>query len=165
MGFIKHQRITEGIGEISMNVETSILIKRPIEEVFTYMTDPAYQSQYDEGLKDIRYTPQGRVGLGTKITEVRSFLGRKIETTMEVIDYEPNRKYARTSLKPFPLTGSVTFTRDEKGVKVTWRWEGQPGGFFALAEPVVTANFRNSSETTLKRVKEQLESGVIVRPN
>ena len=69
-----------------VNVETSIIINRPIEEVFAYLTDAGNNPQWDLGLVEVRQTPERPVGVGTRITEVRKFLGRKMETTSEVVE-------------------------------------------------------------------------------
>jgi hypothetical protein len=56
--------------------ETKINISRPIEEVFPFMTDPKYQTQYDSGLISLTYEPEGTVRTGTRITEFRKAMGR-----------------------------------------------------------------------------------------
>ena len=143
-----------------INVETSIMINRPIEEVFTFLTDARNIPQWDSGLVDIRQTPQSPVGVGTRITEVRKFLGRKMETTSEVVEYEPSTKYTRKGGGPFPITGSFTFEPTTEGTKVIWTFKMQPGGFFALAEPLVTRSLRRQLEAGLGDVKDLLESRV-----
>ena len=143
-----------------INVETSIIINRPIEEVFTFLTDARNSPQWDSGLLDIRQTPQSPVGVGTRITEVRKFLGRKMETTSEVVEYEPSTKYTRKGGGPFPITGSLTFEPTAEGTKVIWTFEMKPGGFFALAEPLVARSLKRGLESNLGDVKDLLENRV-----
>ena len=142
-----------------INVEVSIIINRPIEEVFAFLTDARNSSQWSSGLVDIRQTPQSPVGVGTRITEVRKFLGRKMETTSEVVEYEPSTKYTRKGTGgPFPITGSLIFEPTAEGTRVIWTFKMQPGGFFALAEPLVTRSLRRQLEAGLGDVKDLLES-------
>jgi carbon monoxide dehydrogenase subunit G len=142
-----------------VNVETSIVINRPIEEVFAYLTDARNSRQWDSGLVDIWQTPESPVGVGTRITEVRTFLGRKFETTSEVAEYEPPTKYTRKGLEgPFPITGSLTFEPTAQGTKLTWMFEMQPGGFFALAGPLFARSLRRNIEAALGDVKDLLEN-------
>ena len=144
-----------------INVETSSIINRPIEEVFAFLTDARNSPQWDSGLVDIQQTPQSPVGVGTRITEVRKFLGRKMETTSEVVEYEPSTKYTRKGTGgPFPVTGSLTFEPMAEGTKVIWTFEMKPGGFFALAEPLVTRSLKRQLEAGLGDVKDMLESRV-----
>ena len=145
-----------------INVETSIIINRPIEEVFAFLTDARNSPQWDSGLVDIRQTPQSPVGVGTRITEVRKFLGRKMETTSEVVEYEPSTKYIRKGTGgPFPVTGSFTFEPMAEGTKVIWTFEMKPGGFFALAEPLVARSLKRGLEGSLGKVKDLLESRAV----
>ncbi len=141
-----------------VNVETSNIIHRPIEEVFAYLSDVRNSPQWDSGLVEIWQTPESPVGLGTKITEVRKFLGRRIETNSEVVEYEPPAKYTRKDTSgPFPATGSLIFEPTAEGTKVTWTFQMQPGGFFALAEPLVAKSLRRNLEAALGDIKDLLE--------
>jgi uncharacterized protein YndB with AHSA1/START domain len=145
-----------------ITVETSIIINRSIEEVFAYLTDARNDPQWDTGLLEVRQTPESPVGLGTQITEVRKFLGRKIETTGEVVEYEPPTKYSRKiTAGPFPIAGSLTFEPTAEGTKVTWKIEMQPGGYFALAEPLFARILRRQLETLLGDAKDLLENRAV----
>ena len=145
-----------------VNVETSIIINRPIEEVFAYVTDIRNSSQWDSGQVDIRQTPQSPVGVGTRITEVRKFLGRKMETTSEVVEYKPSMKYTRKGTGgPFPITGWLTFEPTAEGTKLTWIFKMQPGGFFALAEPLIARSLKRGLESNLGTAKDLLENQVV----
>jgi hypothetical protein len=145
-----------------MNVELSVVISRPVADVFAYVTDSRYHSQWDSGAKEVRYAPEGKVGVGSKITEVRSFLGRNIESSSEIIEYELNKKMTRRGEKPFPLTGYLTFEPVPGGTKFSWRFEGQPGRFFALAEGLVVGNFKKAIESSMAAIKAHLENGAVV---
>lgn len=145
-----------------VNVETSIIINRPIEEVFAFVTDIRNSSLWDSGLVDIQQTPQSPLGMGTRITEVRKFLGRKMETNSEVVEYEPPTKYTRKGTGgPFPITGSLTFEPTAEGTKLTWIFKMQPGGFFALAEPLIARSLKKALESGLGTAKGLLENQVV----
>jgi len=142
-----------------VNVETSIVIHRPIEEVFAYITDARNQPQWDAGLVEVRQTPESPVAVGTRVTEVRKFLGRKIESSREVVEYEPPTKCIfKNTTGPFPVTGSLTFEPTAQGTTVIWKMEMKPGGFFALAEPLVARSLRRQLEAGLGDVKDLLEN-------
>src|SRR5258708_16118914 len=105
-----------------VTVETSIIINRPIEEVFAYLTDARNNPQYDTGLVEGRQTPESPVGLGTKITAARKFLGRKIESSREGVEHEPPTKYIlKNTAGPFPDEGSLALEPTADGTKVTWK--------------------------------------------
>jgi len=75
-----------------VNVETTIVIHRPIEEVFAYITDARNQPQWDSGLVEVRQTPESPVGVGTRVTEVLKFMGRKLASSRDVFECEPPKK-------------------------------------------------------------------------
>lgn len=81
-------------------VSGRIVIQRPVEAVFACLTDARNNSQWQAsaGLKETRQMPETPVGVGTRIMEVWQFMGVKTESTSEVIEYEPNRKYTRRLL-------------------------------------------------------------------
>jgi hypothetical protein len=74
--------------------ELSIVLDRPIEEVFGFLTnlenDLKWRREWVEAVK----TSEGPIGIDSTFRLVGEFLGRKIPTTYEVIEYEPNRSAA-----------------------------------------------------------------------
>ena len=71
-------------------------------------------------------------------------------------------KYTRKGTGgPFPVTGSLTFEPTAEGTKVIWTFEMKPGGFFALAEPLVTRSLRRQLEAGFGDVKDLLESRAV----
>jgi Polyketide cyclase / dehydrase and lipid transport len=62
-------------------IETSLVINRPIEEVFAYITDQANQPTRQSRLLEAEKTSEGPIGVGTTWRLVAKFLGQRIETT------------------------------------------------------------------------------------
>ena len=144
-------------------VETSIIINRPLEEVFAYLSDLRNASQWQSGVLEVRQTPESPVGIGTKVTLVRKFLGRKVGMTSEIVEYEPNMKLTfKSTSGPVPNEGSYLFESTVEGTKFTARIEVQPGGFFALAEPVFARMLSRNLEAALGDAKDLLESQAVV---
>ena len=139
-------------------LEMSIVINRPVEEVFEYLSDPENEQQHRPGLLESEIMSEGPYGVGTTTREVSQFLGLRIETTAIVTEYEPNKKIAlKTTSGPIPFLMSATFEPVEDGTKVTETFEGEVGGFFKLAEPVVIRMGMRQMETEFKNVKDLLE--------
>ena len=72
--------------------EMSIIIKRPIEEVFAFVSDLENGPQWQTGLFEVRQITKDPIGIGSQFASVRKFLGRKLEANVEVASYEPNHK-------------------------------------------------------------------------
>jgi uncharacterized membrane protein len=148
-------------GTLSMiQVETSIIISRPIEEVFAYVNDFRNSARWQNGIVEVRQTPEGPARKGTQITFVRTFLGRKLEGTSEVVECEPPAKHTFQSTSgPLPFTVSRIFESTSEGTKVTIVFEMHPGGVFALADPLIARSLRRSVEADFGNLKDLLESG------
>src|SRR5215467_11137035 len=116
-----------------IHIEESITINRPIEEVFAYVSDFRTTSQWQTGVVDVRLTPEGPVGVGTRATFVRVFLGRWLAMAVEIVEYEPPTKQAfKTISGPMPGTVSRCFEATTEGTTVSQVIEGQAGGVFAM---------------------------------
>ena len=77
-------------------------------------------------------------GRGHDIYNDTKILGRRVEATQEATAYEPNKKFDYKSTSgPIPSQASITFESVGVGTKVTVALQGDVGGFFKLAEPIV----------------------------
>jgi uncharacterized membrane protein len=144
-----------------ITVDESVVIKRPVEEVFGFLTDHRNDIRWQDGLLEVRLTPDGPVGVGTRVTEVRKFMGRRIETTGEITEFTPNVKSARKTLEgPMDVSGYVAFEPVREGTKVTQHMEMHTRGFMALADPLVAGSLRRGLAAALGDAKALLESGL-----
>jgi uncharacterized protein YndB with AHSA1/START domain len=135
------------------------MIDRPVRQVFTALVDSKNQPKWDTGLLEACITPDGPVGIGTRITEVRKLMGRTSENTGEVIEFESNVRITCKSVDmPMTVVGTVTFTATPRGTKVNWRWDLQPRGFYALVGSMIANTMKKGSENSLHGLKDLLES-------
>ena len=141
-----------------ITVEHSVVINRPIEEVFDFMADIENAPQWRSGLVEVKKLSDELV-VGAKATEVLQFLGRRMETTYEITEYEPNKKFSfKTTSGPVPMEGGFTVESAEGGTKVTFKIQGEAGGFFKLAEPILARMVRRQVETDHGNLKDLLEA-------
>jgi uncharacterized protein YndB with AHSA1/START domain len=146
---------------MTTTMTVSDVIRRPVEEVFAFITDArnAPQWQTKSGLQRIQQMPESPVGVGTRITEVWKFMGMESEATSEVTEYEPNKKYARVVIgSGSPIKqGTTTFESVPEGTRVTFDVTISAGGLFAIAEPLLAANMKKSFEMNIAEAKALLE--------
>ena len=141
--------------------ESIVVINSPVGQVFAAMTDTKNQPQWDPGLLEARLTPDAPVSVGTKITEVRKFMGRASENTGEVIEFEPNHRITRKPMDmPMTAVGTITFATTPEGTKVNWRWDLQFKGIFVLVGTFIATAMKRGSETSLRGLKDLLENQV-----
>ncbi len=97
---------------------------------------------------------------GTKVHQVAKFLGRKMELTAEVTEYEPNKKFSTKTSAPFPLTITNLFEAAGGGTRLTAIGEAEVGGFFKLGEPIVARIAQKQFQAQIDTLKEILEAQV-----
>jgi uncharacterized protein YndB with AHSA1/START domain len=140
-------------------VEASVLINRPIKEVFAYVADPSNAAQWAGPVVESKITSGGPVGRGTTSSRVTQLLGRNIESTYEITEYEPNSRYAdKTTSGPVPINSRISFDPVDGGTKVTIQGVIKAEGFFKLAEPLVSRMARRQVETDAQTLKDLLEA-------
>src|SRR6266700_4367415 len=140
-----------------LKLEISCEIRRPVEEVFAYGTDPAKASEWRSGMLESRADPPGPIRVGSKIHTVLRFLGRRIEGTAEVTELVPNRKLVQKTNSPFPVEVTCLAEPTSAGTKVTATAVAEPGGFFKMAEPVLVRIAKKQGQAELQTMKGLLE--------
>ena len=96
--------------------------------------------------------------VGTRIDEVYSFLGRRINGVLEVTEFEPNRKIGTKGVSgAFPIQYTYLLEPANDGTQFSIEMEMKPEGFFALAEPIVGANLKKSMDSDINSLKQTLE--------
>lgn len=139
--------------------ETSRDIDRPISDVYAYVADPGRQPEWAALVLEVRGTRGGPAREGDTFTVAAKFLGRRLETTYRVTAADENRLLAYKSTEgPVPHAWTFTFEPEGDATRVTSEVEGEPGGFFALAAPLVENAMRRQMETDLATLQALLES-------
>ncbi len=136
-----------------------MVISRPPEEVFAYISNFENNPRWQGGMKEARFTSHGPLGVGSTYAQVATFLGRRVESTFEVIDYQPNRSVKATSTSgSFPITFTRIVEPVDNGAKVSAIVEGDATGFFKLAQPLLARMVRRSVDADYANLKEILET-------
>ena len=142
--------------------ELNILIRRPIEEVFTYVSNLQNGPQWQTGLFEVRPLTQGSLGIGSQFASVRKFLGRKLEGVVEIVVYEPNKKMAMKSPSgSVPFEQSFLFEPTAEGTRLSTEIELHTSGLMGLAEPMIAGSLKREMETAFGDLKDLLENQVI----
>ena len=141
-----------------IKVEKSIVINKPVEEVFSFVTAAGNYTKWQAGVTDIiEGGPRNTVG--SQFTEVRKFMGQEMRTTLELTEFVPNTKWVAKVVKgPVPYEVNMTFQAVEGGTKVITCVDGEPKGFFKLAEGMVAGQLEKSLAEDEQKLKEILEA-------
>ncbi len=127
--------------------------------VFAYLTDREKATVWQASLLDAHFKPDAPVHKGTEIHEVRKLLGRKIESAVEVTEFEPDQLFGgRVRSGPVPWQFRYTLEGEDGSTRVNFHMEGEPGGFFRLAEPLVVRTVQKQLENDFSTLKELVET-------
>ena len=145
---------------MAIREELSVVIERPVEEVFAFATDPENDPLWQSTSLETEMTSGEPVGVGTTFRNTSKFLGRRIETAYEVTEMEPPRRQCVKIVSgPIPGSGCYLFEPAENGTRFTQTFDAEVGGFFRLAEPLVARAMRRQTEADMATLKDVLEAG------
>src|SRR5438094_6864361 len=142
-------------------IERSIVIDRPIDEVWAFVHDITKDRLWQTTLVESEQLTDGPMGVGTRVREVRQFLGLKVELAWEVTEFEPKTRSAIKGISgPVPLSGGYRLEPVDAGTRFTVSGELDAHGLFKLAEPVFARITRRELEANLGHLKDLLETEV-----
>jgi carbon monoxide dehydrogenase subunit G len=142
--------------------EINLVINRPIEEVFGFISNAENLPLWRASALEIKRTSSEPFGIGSVFKARFSFLGRPFYGDLTIIAHEPHEKYGTKVVGgPFPLEARYTLAPAERGTQLTLVIEGEPGGFFKLAEPLVVSMAKRAYEADLHNLKEMLEAQAV----
>ena len=145
---------------MTIQQEHTVLIDRPIEEVFAFVTNPNNDSLWQAWTLETEQTSEGPLDVGSTLRSTAKMLGRRIEVTMEVTENDPpHRQCVRITSGPIPATGCYRLEPADGGsTRFTQTFEGEVGGFFRLAEPVVGRVISRQTQADMATLRDLLES-------
>jgi carbon monoxide dehydrogenase subunit G len=143
----------------------TVEIRRPPEEVFAFVTDPAAYPSWQPSLVSVEPHRPGPLRLGSEATEVRRFLGRELQTTWTCVEHEPfSRSAIESEDGPVPFRGIFQLEPSRAGTRFTWTVE-LSGPAARLAGPLAGRATRRELEANSARLKRLLEDHRAACPN
>jgi uncharacterized protein YndB with AHSA1/START domain len=144
---------------VPVDVQVETTIGRPPREVAAYAGDPSNAPEWYANIRTVEWVTQPPLALGSRMTFVAHFLGRRIEYTYEVVELVAGERLVmRTEQGPFPMETTYEWTPAGSGTRMTLRNRGEPSGFGSLAAPVMERAMRRATTKDLARLKALLES-------
>ena len=125
-------------------------IARAPAEVFAVLTDPSRLAEWQKGTAEVEQLTPGPVGAGTRLREVHAALGRRMESVVEVAEYDPNRLFALRVVEGTPVDGRWELAPDGAGTELVFTAEGRVPW---LLGPVLRRQF----DAHHRRLKELVE--------
>ena len=145
---------------MGVDVVTEIVIERPVSAVSVYALDPTNAPEWYDNIDSVDWQTLPPAQLGSAVTFVAKFLGRRLEYTYELVEVVPGERLVmRTQEGPFPMETSYTWAPTNDGsTRMTLRNRGEPVGFSRVVAPFLTAAMRRANRKDLTRLKAILEA-------
>ena len=137
--------------------DVSMHLNRSVEEVFAFLSDASKHSSWQSDLIESEQLTDGPLRVGTRIREVRRLGRRPTAYEGEVIDFEPNKRFALQVMTGPHVTASYTLTGEDGGTRLRFQFVMRTNGMMRLLEPLIVRSMRKQSASDFGRLKSILE--------
>ena len=145
-------------GSRPIRYELAIEIARPPAEVYAYLADPTHLREWQQDVEEVRDAPGGPLAVGGAFTEVRSFLGKRAESTLEVTVAEPGKELSLATVSgPVPVSIRHRLEQVGEGTLVLVEVEADAGTLLGLGGPLLRRAAERRARSDFGRLKSLLE--------
>ena len=136
--------------------EHSVVIDRPLPEVFAFVADKENDPRWRPGVAEIsKASGEGRGAVYQQT--VKGPGGKPVDADFEITELDPNKRIAfRTIAGPVRPEGSFEFAEADGGTRVTFSLRAELSGLKRLMTPMVTKTMRHELDA-LDNLKRELE--------
>lgn len=143
-------------------LEVTVDIRRPVSEVWAFVTDLKNSPNWTRSGSELRQTSSGTMGVGATIESSRRILGRDIKSqSLRVTAYEPERALSFVAEIPILRRAGVqlVFESIEDGTRVTRTSVVEPGPVLRFLLPLLLPLLTSVQNTEMANIKRQVEAG------
>jgi uncharacterized membrane protein len=143
-----------------INIETSAVIRHPIEDVFAFVANFENHPQWEMNFQKVKLLVSTPTGVGTTYQCELKLPGQSASSKFEITEYEINRKIAFVgeAAGPAKPKGSFLFESVPGGTKLTLLPRPEFQGLFKLLEPLMAGYVRKQNQEHLDNLKRLLEA-------
>ncbi len=151
-----------------INLISNKLIYRPIKQIFDFISTPENDFQWQYGILKSAQISESILGVGTLFRSIGHFMGRRIEGTFEINEYEANKKYGYKSVSG-PLHSQTLYTFEMAGgaTKINVSTQASAANLFQSEEGILEKKMKKQLKENLTLLKDILEQNkrIEVEPN
>jgi len=141
--------------------ETDVRIDRPIEEVFTYVSDPRNFPHWNSAVQAVRKTSEDQDAVASTYSMERQLPTGRAVNELEIVARDPSREFAiRTTSGPTPFVYRYRFSRENGETVVQLNVEVELPSAAAFIPQLVRRAVRNGVDDNLAALKRILEAGL-----
>jgi len=145
---------------MAATIKASIIIDKPVDEVFAYVTDVKTWPRWESGLLEAEQTSDGPLNVGTTFRGMNQVLGQRMAWTSEVTNYIPCKSWGQKIIsKGWSTEERLAFEPFQGGTtKFSLVSKLESGGLLRLFAPFVARKMQEQIEKNLLRLKAILEA-------
>jgi len=142
-----------------ININLNISIYRPINRVFDFISTPENDFQWQYGTFESARTSEEPVKIGGTFRSNSNLLGHRTQSTFEVTEYEPGKKYGFKSLSgPLQSFTSYTLHMAKGCTQVNLSMRANKVNSIELNENILGKKMKKQFKENLAMLKNILES-------
>jgi ligand-binding SRPBCC domain-containing protein len=139
--------------------QVTTFIKRPLQEVFDFVTNPANSVQWQTGTESAKWSTTAPVSVGSIAHSVGRLLGREFVVDTEITQWTPPNVWGqKASSGPLKFENTNKFESKDGGTLLIQSFQGEIGGFFKMAEGLAIKQLQKQVETDGQALKKLLEA-------
>lgn len=144
---------------LDVDVSSEIVIRRPLQIVESYASDPDNAPTWYVNIKAVEWQSPAPLRIGSQVAFIAHFLGRRLAYTYEIRELVPGRLLRMaTADGPFPMETTYLWESTEAGdTRMVLRNRGRPAGFMRFLGPLLASAMRRANRKDLALLKEILE--------
>src|SRR5665648_790896 len=143
---------------MEVDVSSSVLIDRPLREVYEYSAKPEHAREWFTNLDSVEWPPGTPIAIGSRVKFVAHFLGHHVTSAYEVTDLAPGSfLVARLVEGPLSFETRYTWERAWGGTKMTVESRGPSQRFSGFSAGFVARAIHHETRKDLRRLKDILE--------
>lgn len=94
---------------MAVDIQTDIVIDRPVGDVAQYASDPTNPPQWYVNITSVEWQTPPPLAVGLKLAFVAHLLGRRLTYTYEIVELVPSQRLVmRAAQDPFPMQTTPT---------------------------------------------------------
>lgn len=145
---------------MSIEASATVLIRRPLAQVYEYTINPAHAKFWYSNVKESELAdPSQGIVVGAKAQLLTSIMGADHKFTYEIAGIEPLKSLSmKTSAGPFPMESEYQFrTIDEQSTEVKIINRASPKGIPFFMVSMVKGKVQQTIEEDVLKLRDILE--------
>ncbi|HJR45831.1 MAG TPA: SRPBCC family protein [Actinomycetota bacterium] len=140
-------------------IESSTEISKPVEEVYSYVSDPMNEPRWHDDVVEVVPPPEG-IREGGRMTWTLAFMGRRnMELEIEnLVTNQEERLQAQAPMMGMKPTITYLFAPSGTGTKFTRRVDMELEGAWKMMRPMMTPMVKRKNAGFVNNLKTAMET-------